>query len=125
MRLIKPKFDRIPKLTLYLTASKNNQIYINPDAAKILKIKEGDRVLFGHDEKDETIFYILKAKTRCGFRVSLHSNSKSLVCCSVEFCQLLKQTFNPQKSKLELYISLKPITIDGIEAFVLLNHIDE
>lgn len=121
MRIIKPQYMQKAKIVIYVTETKNKEILIKPIAVEVLKLKAGDRVLFGQDEIDESVFYILKGSKNCGFKTRKHSSSKSFVCNSTEFVELIKSTFKPSHGKFELEMSNKPIDKNGLEAYMLIE----
>lgn len=127
MRIIEPIRKKQPLVHVYFDS---RQIHLNPPSVKMLGLKSGDNILFGHDDDNEEIFYLIKTKKGLGFEVALYNKNGStksekithLKCHSVEFVRLLIETFKVTSKNITLMISPKPILKDGLECYVLIHN---
>lgn len=128
MKIINPKRSTvriskvgIPAMYIY---NKRSSCIINKEAVDMLKLKNGDRIILGQSDSDDTLFYIFKDKKN-GFKVSKRNTCQQFEVASTEFKRLILQTFITDLTKVVLAISKSKIIVDGIEAYPMIRISEE
>lgn len=126
MKIIKPirgKSVYTASVSIYLESSRPNSIFINKLACDLMRFEDEGFLLFGQDEENEEIFYIIKTKKHMGFKYKIRGD-RGAIMSSIEFSRLIANTFKSNDGKVRLSVSPKPIIKDGLECYVLINEDD-